>query len=574
MSSRVRTAALAALLALASALTVSPPAQAATSMPCSTAGAWRQGELNVYWFDVEQGDSQLIVGPTGKTLLIDLGENAYNSKGATTNATQVAAQIRNICGTGSTPVALDYVMASHHHLDHIGYAGVPGDTTQTYGNGLYQLLLPANLGGLGFTVGQFLDHDGGVWTDANGNGTCEVGTSAAPEPEVAWHNVGTTSVTARRLICWLYGPAGQPDRAAIDGHVTRLTNASAWPTLDLGGGAAAQVVEANAKDVMQADGTTPVSGDHSGQGVPPSENDYSVGVRVSYGGYSYATAGDSDGEYATSVNQYTYNDVEQKLIAAMGTVETVRANHHGSTHSSSDKYVTALGPQTSVISCGTNSFGHPANRVLNAFRGVGADIYLTNNPCDTTDGTGPIDYSGTFNNDGTIHLATRNQGGGYTVDYDTGTNTYVTGAGGGGGGTGDPTRVRINEVLMAPTSPGNEWVELYNPTTLPVDVSGYFVDDVAGGGGSPKAIPAGTVIPAGGRWVFEFASGFLNNTGAESVRFLSGSGASEVVHDSFGWSLSSTQSDKVFHRSGDGGAWCATISANVTKGAANPSTCP
>ncbi len=574
MSSRVRTAVLAALLALVAALTVPAPAEAAASAPCSTAGAWRQGELNVYWFDVDQGDSQLIVGPTGKTLLIDLGENAYNSKGTSTNATQVAAQIRNICGTGTTPVALDYVMASHHHLDHIGYAGVPGDTTQSYGNGLYQLLLPSDLGGLGFTVGQVLDHDGGVWTDANGNGTCEVGTAAAPEPEVAWHNVGTTSVTARRFICWLYGPAGQPDRAAIAGKVTRLTNAAAWPTLDLGAGATARIVEANAKDVLQADGTTPVSGDHSGQGVPPSENDYSVGVKVSYGGYSYATAGDSDGEYATSVNQYTYNDVEQKLVAAMGDVETVRANHHGSTHSSSDRYVTALTPQTSVISCGTNSFGHPANRVLDAFRGVGADIYLTNNPCDTTDGTGPIDYSGTFNNDGTIHLATQNQGAGYTVDYDSGTRTYVNAPGGGGGAGGDPTQVRINEVLMAPTSPGNEWVELYNPTSSSVDVSGYYVDDVVAGGGAPKAIPAGTVIPAGGRWVFEFASGFLNNTGAESVRFLSGSGASEVVHDSFDWNLSSTQADKVFHRGGDGGVWCTTISTNVTKGTANPTSCP
>jgi hypothetical protein len=423
-------------------------------------------------------------------------------------------------------------------------------------------------------VGQVLDRDGGVWTDANGNGRCDVGTSATPEPEVAWHNAGTTSQTARRFICWLYGPANQPDRAAIAGTVTRLTNSMTWPTLDLGGGAVAKVVSANAKGVMQADGSTPVSGDHTAQGVPPSENDYSVGVRVSYGDYAYATAGDSDGEYATSTYGYTYNDVEAKLIAAMGDVETVRANHHGSGHSSSQPYLDALTPQTGVISCGVNSYGHPANRTLDAFRSVGSDVFLTNNPCDTTDGTGPIDYSGTLNADGTVHLATQNGGAGYTVDYDSGTRTYVTSPGGGGGGGGDATQVRVNEVLMAPTSPAPEWVELYNPTASPVDVGGYFVDDVAAGGGAPKAIPAGTVIPAGGRWVFEFASGFLNNTGSESVRFLSGSGASEVVHDSYTWSLSSTKADQVFHRTGDGGAWCNTVSTAVTKGTANPTTCP
>lgn len=572
---RVSTA-LALVLGIGYLASLAPLSSAGAAVPnaaaCSTAGAWRQGQLNVYWFDVDQGDSQLVVGPTGKTLLIDLGEDVYSSKGTSTNATAVAAQIRNICGTGTNPVHLDYVMASHHHLDHIGYAGNPGDT-QAYGNGLYQLLTPTSLGGLGFTVGQVIDHDGGTWTDANANGKCDTGTSAAPEPEVAWHNVGTTSMTGQRFICWLYGPAGQPDRAAIEGKVLTLTNSGTWPTLDLGSGATATVEEANAKGVMQADGATPVSGNHSTDPNPPSENDYSIGVKVSFGGYSYATAGDSDGEYASSVNGYTYNDVESLLKARMGKVETLRANHHGSAHSSSAGYVNALDPQMTVISCGTNSYGHPGNRTLDTYRAIAADIYMMNNPCDTTDTTGAaIDYSGTFNHSGTVHLATTGGGSGYTVDYDSGTRTYVTGAG--AGTSGDPTQVRVNEFLMAPSTGGTEWVELHNPGAAPVDVSGFYIDDVASGGGAPKQIPAGTVIPAGGRWVMDIASGFLNNTGSETVRFLSGTGAGEVVHDSYSYSLSSTQTDKVFHRNGDGGAWCATISTNLSKGTANPTTCP
>ena len=126
---------LAALLLLGAALaapaTLLSPAPAVAAVPdaphCSTSGTWRQGELNVYWFDVEQGDSQLVVGPTGKTLLVDLGETAWNSTGGGTEATAVAAQVRNICGVASGPVHLDYVMASHHHLDHIGYPGNPND---------------------------------------------------------------------------------------------------------------------------------------------------------------------------------------------------------------------------------------------------------------------------------------------------------------------------------------------------------------------------------------------------------------------------------------------------------------
>lgn len=569
---RLRPVLTALLLTLSAlpAVVIASPASAATSQPCSTSGPWRSGEFNVYWFDVEQGDAQLVVGPTGKTLLIDLGERAWNAT-TDTMAKRVAAQLRNICDTGSAPVHLDYVMASHHHLDHIGYAGVPDDS-QDYGNGLYQLLTPESEGGLGFTVGQLIDRDGGVWVDDNGDGNCDVGTSSDPAPEFAWHNAGTTSQTARRWICWLHGPDGQPDRAHIEGKVLTLSNdMTSWPTLDLGNGAVAEIVQANAKGVMQADGVTPVSGDHTTADVPPSENDYSIGVRLSYGDYAYATAGDNDGEYNTSTWGYTYNDIEASMIESMGQVETLRANHHGSGHSSSNAYVSNLDPQTSVISCGSNSYGHPANRTLDEFRAVGADIYLTNNPCDTQDNTGDIDYTGTLNTDGTIYLATTDGGAGYTVDYDTGSNSYVTGAGS-GGSTSDPSQIVINELLMAPTS-GNEWVEFFNPTSEDVDISGLYLDDIAGGGGSPKQIPGGAVVPAGGYWVFEFSSGFLNNTGEESARFLSDS-AGTTVYDEFSWSLGSTHYDEVFHRAGDGGAWCASISENLTKATANPATCP
>jgi len=463
-------------------------------------------------------------------------------------------------------------MASHQHLDHIGYAGNPIDGATT-GQGIYQLLLPTAQGGLGFTVGQLIDHDGGTWTDANGNGQCDVGTSTNPAPEIAWHNVGTTSQTARRWICWLNGPSSQPDRSAIDGKVLTLTNSMpSWPSLDLGGGATAAIVNANAKGTMQADGVTPVSGDHSTDATPPSENDYSIAVTVTYGSYKYATAGDSDGEYNTSANGYTYNNIEAGLATKFGNanLDTLRANHHGSGHSSSDAYINALDPETSVISCGVNSYGHPANRTLNAYRAVSADIYLTNNPCDDMDTTGAaIDYGGTLNHNGTIHLYTTNAGADYAVVYDAGTKSYV--AGGTGGGTqGDPTQVKVNEFMMAPST-GSEWIELYNPTTSAVDVSGYFIDDVAGGGGAPKLIPAGTVIPAGGRWVYEFASGFLNNTGSDAARYTS-PGGTQI--DAYTYSLGSTQYDKVFHRNGDGGAWCGTISTNATLGTANPASCP
>ncbi|RJS47354.1 lamin tail domain-containing protein [Nocardioides cavernaquae] len=572
--SLLRAAAVAASVVASSLAVVisAAPAQAAATS-CSTSGTWRQGEVNVYWLDVEQGDSQFIVGPTGKTMLLDLGETSWNTSGTNTKAYAVAQRLKAICGTGSNPVALDYVMVSHHHLDHIGYAHVPEDGASSIGNGLYQLLTPTSIpNGLGFTVGSLIDRDGGTWVDDNSNNQCEVGTATSPAPEVDWHNAGTTSQTGRRFICWLYGPAGQADRAHIQGKVTTLTNAGGWPSIDLGTGVGVTVVNANGKDTLQADGVTPVSGDHTGDSVPPSENDYSTAVKFTYGAWKYATAGDSDGEYSTSGNGYTYNDIEAGLVSKFGSqnYDTLRANHHGSGHSSSNAYVNAMDPETAFISCGSNSYGHPANRAVDAYQAIGSDVFLANNPCDTTDTTGnPIDYTGTLNSNGDVHLYTTNAGANYAVEYDSGTKSYTAG-GSGGGGQGDPTLIKVNEFMPAPST-GNEWIELYNPTAVAVDVSGYKVDDLVNGGGAPKTIPAGTVIPAGGRWVFEFASGFLNNTGTDWARYTSPGGV-ELDAKSYNWPTS--QSNKVIHRIGDGGAWCDTASLSVTKGTANPATCP
>ena len=56
----------------------------------------------------------------------------------------------------------------------------------------------------------------------------------------------------------------------------------------------------DARGVKMADGKTDVSGDHRRDNVPPSENDYCVGLLVQWGDFTYLTAGDLDGAYATS----------------------------------------------------------------------------------------------------------------------------------------------------------------------------------------------------------------------------------------------------------------------------------
>ena len=70
----------------------------------------------------------------------------------------MASEIRRITGSSH----LDYVMATHWHLDHMGYAG--------YG-GIWSLLEQQ-----GITAGALIDRDGGEWVDANRDGICDPAT--------------------------------------------------------------------------------------------------------------------------------------------------------------------------------------------------------------------------------------------------------------------------------------------------------------------------------------------------------------------------------------------------------------
>lgn len=66
-----------------------------------------EGEAQVHFIDVGQGDSELIVSDDGKTMLIDAGEQEYGD-----------VVLSYLAGLGITK--LDYVIATHPHSDHIG----------------------------------------------------------------------------------------------------------------------------------------------------------------------------------------------------------------------------------------------------------------------------------------------------------------------------------------------------------------------------------------------------------------------------------------------------------------------
>ena len=325
------------------------------SNPGTGDAPWTPGTFEIRIFDVEQGDSQLIIFPSGFSILIDVREASWNTG---QGAALIAQKIQSI--TGGTHVNVGIL--SHHHLDHIGYAGYGG----------FWGLIETH----GITFDKIIDRNAGAWVDGFGGGT--VDGICDPDLEIQWYNAGTQSGTSRNWLCYATGSANMniyPIR-----EIAQLGSTTQIDPPDAGG--IVEIVQVDGDGVMMVDGVTPIQGDHTADPVPPSENDYSIAIKIRFGTIDYATAGDSDGEYATSQWGYTYNDVEAILAPRFGQVDVLRANHHGSGHSTSQFYVDSLDPDASAISCGNNTYGHPGQVVLDRLLATG-DVYLTN-LCDTT----------------------------------------------------------------------------------------------------------------------------------------------------------------------------------------------
>ena len=87
--------------------------------------------------------------------------------------------------------------------------------------------------------------------------------------------------------------------------------------------------------------------------VPPPQ-DYSIGLLVRYGNFSYFTGGDINGVYSGASN-----DVEAVVAAKVGgPVDVLRANGFGAATANSGPFVSALSPQLSLLNCGQVGAGN------------------------------------------------------------------------------------------------------------------------------------------------------------------------------------------------------------------------
>jgi competence protein ComEC len=98
-------------------------------------------------------------------------------------------------------------------------------------------------------------------------------------------------------------------------------------------------------------------------------NDDSMVLRLRFGDVEVLLTGDAGAEFESSATG---------LAAGAAPIRVLKAAHHGSRSSSSDRFVRAYAPHVVVFSAGRgNLFGHPSPEVLARVRAVGAEVFRT-----------------------------------------------------------------------------------------------------------------------------------------------------------------------------------------------------
>jgi len=97
-------------------------------------------------------------------------------------------------------------------------------------------------------------------------------------------------------------------------------------------------------------------------------NEGSLILKMSYGDFDMLFTGDVQGQ----------GEKDLTSLSGLSACDVLKVAHHGSSGSSSEKFLSRVNPRVALISCGVdNSYNHPHRETLERLEACGADIYNT-----------------------------------------------------------------------------------------------------------------------------------------------------------------------------------------------------
>ena len=311
----------------------------------------QENSFEIHMLDVGQGASQLIVFPSGYTILIDVKDGPLFLTSSGGEA--VVRKLDVILGVDNGARRhIDTVVVSHLDIDHIGYA-TRGGVWYVFNKG-------------GYSFDRLIDRDAGVHLDGDGDGKCDDWDDKA---EFEWHAVSSVTGTREKWVCWMR-TLGDKRQIAQIGSTSQITPPDS--------NAIVKVVAADGSSYkpLLGDGL-PLRADHTAYNDAPGENEYSLALKISFGRFTYATCGDIGGEDNTNLVGTRSLDIETTLAPLIGPADVFQVNHHGSSHSTNAEWLRVLSPQLALISCANTIIGHPSRSVMNRLTAANVRVVLT-----------------------------------------------------------------------------------------------------------------------------------------------------------------------------------------------------
>ena len=308
----------------------------------------RPGGLDIHHIATGRGDSTLVIGPDGSSLMIDAGASGAAAPPALpprpSDARRPGEWIaryarRRLRDTGG--LGIDVFLATHQHPDHVGDVGA--DTPLTPG-GAYRLTGVSDVDRL-VPITRLVDRG---FPDY-----------AAPSRSGAAFQLNYEAFVRSRIAA---GRQVERFRPGALNQLRRAPDAGTYPAFQIrnlagngevwtGEGEAMRSLFPPLKDLPPAD--------------MPEENLWSAALRLSYGDFDYFAAGDLTS--TTFEGALPWRDVERAAAQAAGLVEVAVSPHHGMFDATGAAAVRALQPRVWIISSWHALHPGPStlNRLLN-----------------------------------------------------------------------------------------------------------------------------------------------------------------------------------------------------------------
>ncbi len=293
---------------------------------------WLPGTLDIHQISTGRGNAGLYILPDGTTLLVDAGELPTKTAKHTPDrpdSTRPAGEwivryIRQALAHDPEP-ALDYVLLTHFHDDHMGG---PSDKSPAAGSGAYKLTGVTQVGE-SLKIGKLLDRG---WPDYNYPQPLEDDATRNYRDFVKWQ-IENKGLKIERFL------PGRNDQIVL------CRDAKKYPQFEF------RNVGANG-EIWTGEGTATQHHFPALDSIPraqwPHENMCSTSFRLRYGNFDYFNGGDIPGVHPAG--HPAWHDVETPVAKAVGAVEAAILNHHGYVDTQNEFFVAMLRPRVWTLS--------------------------------------------------------------------------------------------------------------------------------------------------------------------------------------------------------------------------------